>query len=137
LLEALDPLSIIANLKTALNHVRANVRDLQAAIAWYTQVLGFEIDFTYPPGSAEPTYVQFKRSEGAIFSIMAAVPIGGRFNFYVADVDAAWESLKTKARVIEPLFDTPYGTRKFTLLDPDGNEIGFVAMVADPPSTRS
>jgi len=115
-------------MKTALNHVRANVRDLAKAINWYTQILGFEIDFTYPPGSSSPTYVQFKRSDGAIFSIMAADPIGGRFNFYVADVDAAWESLKDKAQVIEPLFDTPYGTRKFTLRDPDGNEIGFVAL---------
>jgi catechol 2,3-dioxygenase-like lactoylglutathione lyase family enzyme len=115
-------------MKTVLNHVRANVRDLQKAINWYTQILGFEIDFTYPPGSSPPTYVQFKRSDGAIFSIMAAEPIGGRFNFYVADVDAAWESLKDKAQVIEPLFDTPYGTRKFTLRDPDGNEIGFVAL---------
>ena len=28
--------------------------------------------------------------------------------------------------VVEPLFDTPYGTRKFTIADPDGNELGFV-----------
>jgi hypothetical protein len=28
--------------------------------------------------------------------------------------------------VIEPLFDTPYGSRKFTISDPDGNELGFV-----------
>jgi uncharacterized glyoxalase superfamily protein PhnB len=30
------------------------------------------------------------------------------------------------AEVIEPLQDTPYGTRKFTIRDPDGNELGFV-----------
>ena len=114
-------------MKTALNHVRANVRDLRLAVQWYTEILGFEIDFTYPPDSPAPSYIQFKRSEGAIFSIMAAEPVGGRFNFYIADVDAAWQSLRHKAQVIEPLFDTPYGTRKFTLRDPDGNEIGFVA----------
>jgi catechol 2,3-dioxygenase-like lactoylglutathione lyase family enzyme len=114
-------------MKTALNHVRANVRDLPIALQWYTEVLGFEIDFTYPPGAAVPSYAQFKRSEGAIFSIMVADPIGGRFNFYVADIEQTWESLKQKAPVIEPLFDTPYGTRKFTIADPDGNEIGFVA----------
>jgi len=122
-------------MKTALNHVRANVPDLAQATKWYTEVLGFEVDFTYPPGAAMPSYVQFKRSEGAIFSIMAAEPIGGRFNFYIPDVDAAWESLKDKAQVIEPLFDTPYGTRKFTLGDPDGNEIGFVKMI-EPQTSR-
>jgi predicted enzyme related to lactoylglutathione lyase len=115
-------------MKTALNHVRANVRDLEKAVKWYTEVLGFEVDFTYPPGAAVPSYAQFKRSEGAMFSIMAAEPIGGRFNFYLIDVDSAWQSLKDKVQVIEPLFDTPYGSRKFTLQDPDGNEIGFVAM---------
>jgi catechol 2,3-dioxygenase-like lactoylglutathione lyase family enzyme len=115
-------------LRTALNHVRANVSDLEKAVKWYTEVLGFEIDFTYPPDAAKPSYVQFKRSEGAIFSIMAGKPIGGRFNFYVTDVDAAWQSLKDKTAIIEPLFDTPYGTRKFTLRDPDGNEIGVVAL---------
>jgi hypothetical protein len=25
-----------------------------------------------------------------------------------------------------PLFSTPYGIRKFTIRDPDGNELGFV-----------
>jgi uncharacterized glyoxalase superfamily protein PhnB len=30
------------------------------------------------------------------------------------------------AEVVEPLHDTPYGTRKFTIRDPDGNELGFV-----------
>ena len=41
------------------------------------------------------------------------------------DVDKLWEELKDKVTVIEPLFDTPWGTRKFTIADPDGNEIGF------------
>jgi hypothetical protein len=28
--------------------------------------------------------------------------------------------------VLETLVDMPYGTRKFTIRDPDGNELGFV-----------
>jgi uncharacterized glyoxalase superfamily protein PhnB len=54
------------------------------------------------------------------------VPAAGRYNFSVADVDAWWEKLRNRATVVEPLFDTPYGTRKFTIADPDGNELGFV-----------
>ena len=50
----------------------------------------------------------------------------GRYNFSVRDVDAWWEALRDRAEVVEPLFDTPYGTRKFTVRDPDGNELGFV-----------
>ena len=45
--------------------------------------------------------------------------------FEVEDVDALWERLKDKVTVIEPIWDTPRGTRKFTIADPDGNELGF------------
>jgi thioredoxin len=47
-------------------------------------------------------------------------------SFSVRDVDAWWEALRDRAVVVEPLFDTPYGARKFTVRDPDGNELGFV-----------
>ena len=57
---------------------------------------------------------------------MEAEGRGGRFNFTVDDPDALWEQLKDTVTVIEPLFDTAYGTRKFTIADPDGNELGFV-----------
>jgi uncharacterized glyoxalase superfamily protein PhnB len=41
-------------------------------------------------------------------------------------VDAWWRRLSAAADVVEPLFDMAYGTRKFTIRDPDGNELGFV-----------
>jgi len=40
-------------------------------------------------------------------------------------VDKLWDKLKDKVTVVEPLFDTPWGTRKFTIADPDGNELGI------------
>lgn len=49
-----------------------------------------------------------------------------RFNFSVDDVDALWDKLKDKVTVIEPIETMPYGNRKFTIADPDGNELGFV-----------
>ena len=36
------------------------------------------------------------------------------------------ENLKDGVEIVEPLFDTAYGTRKFTIRDLDGNELGFV-----------
>ena len=57
---------------------------------------------------------------------MEAEGRGARFNFTVDDPDALWIELKDEVAVVEPLFDTPYGTRKFTIVDPDGNELGFV-----------
>jgi len=113
-------------MQTRLTHVRANVHDLSEAIEWYSEMLGFQVRNTWPPD--DPNYVDFVSEEGAAFSVMVAepVPSGGRFNFSIRDVDAFWEELRDKVEVVEPLFDTPYGSRKFTIRDLDGNELGFV-----------
>jgi predicted enzyme related to lactoylglutathione lyase len=113
-------------MQTRLLHVRANVHNLQQAIEWYVQTLDFELQNQWPP--EKPDYADFVSQEGAMFAVMEAqpVPTGARFNFSVEDVDALWERLKNKVAVVEPLFDTPYGTRKFTICDLDGNELGFV-----------
>lgn len=109
---------------TRLEHVRANVADLKSAVEWYTTVLGFEVAAYWPPEA--PDYAHFLTQSGATFAVMEAKGRGGRFNFTVDDPDALWDEVKDRAVVVEPLFDTAYGTRKFTIADPDGNELGFV-----------
>jgi len=113
-------------MKTKLLHVRANVSNLQRARKWYEETLGFKVIAEWPPDN--PNYVHFESEKGATFSIMEQedYPSHGRFNFSVEDVDLLWEKLKHKVEIVEPLFDTPYGTRKFTIKDLDGNELGFV-----------
>lgn len=95
-------------------------------IEWYSKMLGFEVDVLWPP--QDPTFAAFVSQDGAAFSVMEAqpVPSGGRFNFDVNDVDELCKQLKGLVEVVEPLCDTPYGTRKFTIRDLDGNELGFV-----------
>jgi catechol 2,3-dioxygenase-like lactoylglutathione lyase family enzyme len=112
------------NVDTRLDHVRANVADLGRAVEWCTTVLGFEVESFWPPD--RPNYAHFKSSGGATFAVMEAEGRGARFNFTVDDPDALWVELKDRVVVLEPLFDTSYGTRKFTIADPDGNELGFV-----------
>jgi|LGOV01.1.fsa_nt_gb catechol 2,3-dioxygenase-like lactoylglutathione lyase family enzyme len=114
-------------MKTSLTHVRINVSDLQKSLDWYVNILGFEKDSVWPVDN--PTYIDFHPGKGATFSIME-VPVGsnfqsGRFNFDTEDVDILWNELKDKVEILEPLFDTPWGGRKFTIKDLDGNEIGF------------
>lgn len=111
-------------MKTRLDHTRANVADLRRAVEWYTAVLGFEVESVWPQDA--PNYAHFKAEGGATFAVMEADGRGGRFNFTVDDPDALWEQLRDRVTVIEPLFDMAYGTRKFTVADPDGNELGFV-----------
>jgi catechol 2,3-dioxygenase-like lactoylglutathione lyase family enzyme len=109
-----------------LTHVRVNVRDLVAAIDWYERLLGVPAGGHWPPGA--PTYAHFTlgSAQFALGQYEPAPAVGARFNFEIDDVDAWWEQVGPDADVIEPLFDTPYGTRKFTIRDPDGNELGFV-----------
>jgi catechol 2,3-dioxygenase-like lactoylglutathione lyase family enzyme len=109
---------------TQLDHVRANVSDLRRALEWYTTILGFEVESYWPP--EEPNYAHFASQGGATFAVLLPDGRGGRFNFTVDDPDELWEQLEGKVTVLEPLFDTAYGTRKFTIVDPDGNELGFV-----------
>ena len=108
-----------------LEHVRVNVSDFRRAVAWYEGILGLTAQSYWPPD--KPTYAHFQTGPTQFaISEIDPVPAAGRYNFSVRDVDAWWEALRDRVDVIEPLFDTPYGTRKFTVRDPDGNELGFV-----------
>jgi len=102
------------------------VRDLGAAIAWYERLFGVPAEGHWPPDA--PTYAHFTLGS-AQFALGRYEPVpaaGARFNFEVDDVDAWWVRVGRSAEVLEALHDTPYGTRKFTIRDPDGNELGFV-----------
>jgi catechol 2,3-dioxygenase-like lactoylglutathione lyase family enzyme len=109
-----------------LTHVRVNVTDLGRSIAWYERLLGISAQGHWPP--QDPTYAHFTLGpmQYALGQYEPAPARGARFNFEVADVDAWWKRFGTEADVLEPLADMPYGTRKFTIRDPDGNELGFV-----------
>jgi predicted enzyme related to lactoylglutathione lyase len=109
-----------------LTHVRVNVRDLAAAIGWYEDLFGVPAKGHWPPEA--PTYAHFTvgPAQFALGRYDPAPATGARFNFEVDDVDAWWSRLSQVADVVDELFDTAYGTRKFTIRDPDGNELGFV-----------
>jgi predicted enzyme related to lactoylglutathione lyase len=108
-----------------LEHVRVNVSDFRRAVDWYEGILGLTAQSYWPPDKPPYAHFQTGPTQFAISEI-DPVPAAGRYNFSVRDVDAWWETLRDRTDVIEPLFDTPYGTRKFTVRDPDGDELGFV-----------
>lgn len=113
-------------MKTRLMHVRANVSDLKKSIEWYEKVIGFEC--TGAEINDRWSYADFKCSEGATFAIGTSDKgvTSARFNFDVENIDKLWDQLKDKVVVVEAIETMPYGTRKFTVTDPDGNELGFV-----------
>ena len=108
-----------------LEHVRVNVSDFGRAVAWYESIFELPAQGHWPP--AAPSYAHFETGSAQFaISELEPRPSAGRYNFSVGDVDAWWEKLRDRAEIVEALFDTPYGTRKFTVKDPDGNELGFV-----------
>lgn len=112
-------------MKTNLAHVKLMVTDIEKSLKWYIEILGFEVDSCYPENN--PVYYDFKSEGGACFAIGLAETVtpNGRYNFTCGNTDELWQKLKDKVTIIEPIWDTPWGTRKFTIADPDGNELGF------------
>ena len=53
-------------------------------------------------------------------------PSYGRFNFNISDVHSIWEEINDQITVIEEFSSTPWGSKKFTIRDLDGNELGIV-----------
>jgi predicted enzyme related to lactoylglutathione lyase len=120
-----------------LTHVRVNVSDLLTSIEWYEALLDTRAEGHWPTDA--PTYAHF--NVGPIqFALGQYEPVpsnGVRFNFEVDDIDAWWQRLRSTTTVLEQLTDTAYGTRKFTILDPDGNELGFIRADSRLPASRS
>lgn len=108
-----------------------HVQDLESALEFFTDVLGFATTFR-SPGYA---YVEL---EGAGIRIMENNGVEGpppgnrRFAYYldVRDVDALYARLKARLDTLPPKqvrapADQPYGQRELLVLAPDGNLIAF------------
>lgn len=95
------------------------VSDLDAAIAWYERVLGFQATFRitdYAGLSLGGAYIHLGKSEP---------PITAAFYLELAHgVDEFVEAVAAKGvPILSALKDQPYGMREATVHDPDGNEI--------------
>jgi uncharacterized glyoxalase superfamily protein PhnB len=116
---------------TASNHVGLApvfvVRDIGAAVAWYRDVLGFEVAFVY----GEPTYYAGVCRDDITIHMQAASvttrqPGQSAANIFTADVDAYYAEIAGRgAKALTPPEDRPYGMRDFDILDPDGNSLCF------------
>jgi catechol 2,3-dioxygenase-like lactoylglutathione lyase family enzyme len=108
-----------------------HVESLEKALAFFTEILGFETQFR----AANYAYVH---RETAGFRILeqtgadGAPPGNRRFAYYidVRDVDALYAELKPKLdtlpkRDVYGPVDQSYGQRELLVLAPDGNLIAF------------
>ena len=110
-----------------------HVGDLQAALDFFTDVVGFEVLFR------SPDYAYIER-EGAGIRILEAdeppPPGCGAFRYYidVRDLDAVHAELKPKldalpAGHVHGPVDQGYGQRELLILAPDGDLLVFGAAI--------
>ena len=121
--------------------------DGPAAIDWLVTALGFEkhTDHRTPDGAVAHADLRFGGGVIGVSSISASNPntpwSGVRQGLYIQvdDPDAFHERAKgAGADIVSPLTDTDYGSRDFTIRDPEGRLWGFgtysMGSVGGPPA---
>ncbi len=95
---------------------------------FYTEGLGFAVDWEHRFEPGLPAFVQLTRDGLSLFLTEHAgdCQVGGAAYFVVDDVDALHAEIRARGiQPDHPPADTPWGTREMTLLDPDGNRLRF------------
>ena len=113
------------------------VADVDRSVAFYRDVLGFEVQITVPEASpfvfAAVTHgnveVFLNARDVAVAEYPAFMdrPVGGTLTLFmeVSGVEAAHEALAAKVQIVMPLEKKWYGSTEFAFLDPDGYVITF------------
>jgi catechol 2,3-dioxygenase-like lactoylglutathione lyase family enzyme len=112
--------------------------DLAASIRFYTEQLGFTLDFRYEDFyagiRAGDQVVHLKLVDSADPSI-DFVDAGEHFHLYLETDDATAAAARLRAngvRLVKPVHDTPWGTREFALKDDQGHTV-YVGEQRDQP----
>ncbi|WP_342732976.1 VOC family protein [Bradyrhizobium sp. B117] len=109
------------------------VSDIAASLAYYRDVLGFEVTFEY---GQPPSYACLCRDEVGLHLLAAAatkrLPGHGGLCVFVRDVDEICAEVSRRgARLLNRPEDRDYGMRDFDVVDADGNQITFGMGVGD------
>ena len=114
-------------------------RDLDAAIAFYLDRLGFALQrrsdadgwASLRRDGIELMLSAFNAHEGD-----EATPFTGSLYLRCDDVDAWWDRLRDIAPVCYPIENFDYGMREFAVRDPNGFLLQFGQPTDDPPDTH-
>ena len=112
-----------ARLFKRIDTVFVPVRDLDAAVSWYTRALGLSLRWkqaNYAALDAAQTALTLYQPEGELRPFTDHAP----FNLYATDVQAAHRTLQAAGAQVEPIQVEP-GVSFFDFRDPDGNRLGI------------
>lgn len=101
-------------------------RDYEALVEFYVDLMGFEA--SYKTG----VYAVLNR-DGVMLHLYPERDgkVGGHNSayFFIDGVDAFYEAVKDKVKVVHPIADQEYGLRDFLMQDPEGNNIGVAQRI--------
>jgi uncharacterized glyoxalase superfamily protein PhnB len=122
------PSSASAGSQVRFQHVVPvlSVDDVDAACAWYKDVLGFDIGWTW---GAPPTIASVFR-DGLEFNLglrgESGPPSQSAVYVQMIGVNHYFEACRARgARIASPLRHQPYGMIDFEVVDPSGNRLTF------------
>ena len=109
------------------SNVVFHVSDLEQAIKFYTQHLGFKVNFKF----GDPLFYAGLRFGNVSIHISTSYPYKnntGHGNIYLIydEVDTLYEKLLAQnVAFYSHIANREYGMRDFAIKDPDGNQIGI------------
>ncbi|WP_141456328.1 glyoxalase superfamily protein [Pseudoxanthomonas sp. z9] len=111
------------------------LRVTNAAISFpfYTEGLGFTVDWEYRHEPGFPVFAQLTRDGQSIFLTEHAgdCQVGGAVYFMVPAVDECYRAFQATGRVkANPPHNTAWKTRELQIVDPDGNRLTFSTELA-------
>jgi catechol 2,3-dioxygenase-like lactoylglutathione lyase family enzyme len=120
-------------------HPILGTRDMQRAIGFYTQQLGFKLVFG--DNAEPPNYVGFRRDAVELhMQFQFEHEMGSiRLRFLVEDPDALFDEYRQRGVACAPnkVQDTAWGTREFALYDLDRNALTFYRNLTGAEKERS
>jgi catechol 2,3-dioxygenase-like lactoylglutathione lyase family enzyme len=116
---------VIPAVECEQHHAGLVVRDIAAAVEFYTKKLGFALAFTW---SEPPTFAGVNLDRVQIFLQQGEPRPEGISvaSFLVGDADELYAFHREQGvEIAEPLDDRPYGIRDYTVRDLDGHDLSF------------
>lgn len=116
------------------------VADVARSLAWYRDVLGFEVAMTVPPSDAAAPFAFAMVKSGGVEVMLNSIEsatseypafkgraIGGTLTLFmdVANITQVHAALKDRVTIVMPLEKKWYGVTEFAFTDPDGYIITF------------
>jgi catechol 2,3-dioxygenase-like lactoylglutathione lyase family enzyme len=119
-------------------HPILGTRDIQRAIGFYTQKLGFKLAFQDKVDA--PNYIGFRRDAVELHMQFQFEHEMGtiRLRLLVQDPDALFDEYRQRGVDCTPngIRDTPWGTREFALYDLDRNALTFYRQLTGTEKAR-